>query len=231
VRTQLRGESRAGFLFDPLTGGRSDVGTWTPSIQFIMGKGAKFLDTLATIRYVLASTLQSGEISYMASNLDPSHPGDKTKMTFSYNGVGDPTTNPWRKNVEFRGGDHPQPNVWRMRIITGDPVGHDDSARFFPSVHSSKTYFFRETWGGGRHATFLAENGPNGPVVTNFSYGYTGVYNPRPMIAHIGAPPGRAGRADASVSEMLVWDVYIGLTGGRPTGPSTQSLEEAEETP
>jgi hypothetical protein len=229
LRTELRGENRAGFMFDPLTNGTT-IGNAIGNITIIKGQGARFNDNSALIRYPLVQTLQSGEHSFYATNVDPSHPGDKTKLTFHFDGVGDPTTSPWRKNLEFRGGDHPQFNVWRMRIITGDPFGHEDSARFFPDVHSSKTYFIRERWGGGVHSTFVAENSPNGPVIENFSYGYTGTYNPRPHIAYQGAPPGRAGLGDASVSEIVVWDVFVGTIGNRPTGPSTRALSTDELT-
>jgi hypothetical protein len=210
------------------------IGEPAGNITIRAGTGATFNDNTARIRYALPQTLQSGEHSFYATGLDVSHPGDKTKITFAYDGTGDPTTNDWRKNVEFRGGDHAavtgMENVWRLRMITGDSLAHDDSIRVFPKgIHSSKIFFVRERWGGGSHSLFIAEDGPNGPVSINFSYGYTGVYNPRPMIAYMGAPPGRAGFQDASVSEMTVWDVYIGVIGNRPGGPSTRGLTGSDE--
>jgi hypothetical protein len=214
VRTRDEPFSRAGALWDPLTIGRS-IGAVT-GVTFEGTGGARINDLTSNIMYRLAATVSSGEHSMYVDNLDPEHNGDKTKLMFHMEDNGqDPTVNEYRKNVEFRGDDHPEPGLIRLRIITGDPDDHFDSERIYGTFNKAIRYFVRERWGNGRHSIFIAEGGPQGKVVVDASYGYDGTYGPDPHLAYVGAPVGRGGPADASATGIRVSGVFIG-TGTRP---------------
>jgi hypothetical protein len=79
-------------------------------------------------------------------------------------------------------------------------------------------YFVRLTWGASRARLqiFNADGttGTLGSSVLDYDMGYGSyTYKPVPHTAWIGAPVGRAGPQDASVSNMTVKWVWIGAAG------------------
>ncbi len=120
------------------------------------------------------------------------------------------------------------PGQVRIRIIAGDSAEEAhrifDSAPAVPALVKNVWYFVRLTWGSGRARLriFNADGttGTLGSSVLDVDMGYGSfVYKPVPHTAWVGAPVGRAGPSDASVSNMTVKWVWIGGAGTtRPDG-------------
>ena len=78
-RTKLVGFNRAGELFDPLIHGET-IGTRAGSTTFMDRRGLRVDNASSWVRYVLASTLTSGEISVEVEGLCPDSPGMKSRI-------------------------------------------------------------------------------------------------------------------------------------------------------
>ncbi len=220
------GFQTATTLWDPLTNGKT-IGTAT-GMEFTKDVGARTVSNESTIRYDLLQTLNAGEYSFFVYNLNPLSAGDKTKLMSMQEGTDDITTNDYRFTVEKRGVSYTVPGQVRIRIIAGDSSEEAhrifDSAPTVPALVKNVWYFVRLTWGSGRARLriFNADGttGTLGSSVLDVDMGYGSfVYKPVPHTAWVGAPVGRAGPSDASVSNMTVKWVWIGGAGTtRPDG-------------
>jgi len=219
-----QGYQTATTLWDPLTNGKS-IGAAT-GMEF-SASGARTVGNESNIRYDLLQTISAGEYSFYVYNLNPLSSGDKTKLMSMQEGTGDITTNDYRFTVEKRGASYPVPSQVRIRIIAGD--ADEDDGRIFDSVPEvapvvkNVWYFVRLTWGASR-ARFQIFNadgttGAIGSQVFDKDLGYAPyIYKPVPHTAWIGAPVGRGGPQDASVSNMTVKWVWIGAAGSPRPG-------------
>jgi hypothetical protein len=215
-------------LWDVLTDGKT-IGVAT-GMEFVTGKGARTIGNESNIRYQLLQTLTEGEFSFYVDNLNPLSTGDKTKLMSMMEGDGDITTNDYRFTVEKRGASYTQPGQVRMRIITGEESRIFDSAPTVPPLQKARTYFVKLTWGGGRARLQIIEadatTGVLGRTVHDGDMGYgSHAYGPVPHVAYIGAPVGRAGSQDASVSNMTVRGVFIAGSGTSRPGSTFQPFD------
>jgi hypothetical protein len=205
-------------LWDPLVNGVS-IGR-AINMEFIPGQGARTVDNTSRITYNLLQTLSEGEFSFYAYNVNPLSAGDKTKLMSMQEGEDDITTNDYRFTFEKRGASYPTPGQVRVRIIAGD--SSPDAGRIFdggpiqPTLEKNVWYFVRSTWGSGAIRVFIADGGPDGRVRVDLTTRYGSfTYKPNPHVAHVGAPCGRGGCQDASVSNMTVKGVFIGGPGAK----------------
>jgi hypothetical protein len=218
------GYQTATTLWDPLTDGKT-IGRQT-GMEFST-TGARTIGNESNIRYDLLQTISAGEYSFYAYNLNPLSTGDKTKLMSMQEGTGDITTNDYRFTVEKRGASYTIPGQVRIRIIAGDSDEHAgriyDSAPTVPPLVKNVWYFVRLTWGASRARLQIynadGTTGALGSSVMDVDMGYGGyTYKPVPHTAWIGAPVGRAGPSDASVSNMTVKWVWIGAAGNPRPG-------------
>jgi hypothetical protein len=192
------------------------------NMEFTQGVGARTISNESRITYNLLQTLEAGEFSFYAYNLNPLSVGDKTKLMSMQEGSGDITTNDYRFTVEKRGSSYPVPGQVRIRIINGDGGDEEsihDNTPFVPPLVKAQWYYVKLTWGNNLVVFRIYNNDPNGALVASSSVAYPGrQYRPTPHVAYVGAPVGRGGSQDASVPNMTVKGVFIGGVGTvRPT--------------
>jgi len=213
------GYQTATTLWDPLVNGRT-IGRAT-GMEF-SATGARTIGNESNIRYDLLQTISAGEYSFYAYNLNPLSTGDKTKLMSMQEGTDDITTNDYRFTVEKRGASYPSPGQVRIRIIAGDSA--EGAGRIFDSAPEvaplvkNVWYFVRLTWGASRaKLQIFNANGTTGAIgslVFDKDLGYAPyTYKPVPHTAWIGAPVGRGGPQDGSVSNMTVKGVWISAAG------------------
>jgi hypothetical protein len=210
VRSRVEGFSRPGELYDPLTNG---VTVGSPrNVTFVRGQGVR-LDSLdSRVTYGLSQTLSEGEFSLLATGLNNASEGDSTKLFSMQQGTSDLTTNPYRATIEKR-----DRGTVTFRLIAGNADSRADSERRVVQFNPSATYFWKFTWGHGLGRLVVIEGGENGRVVYDASSSYGGTYRPNPHIAHLGAPPGRAGLPTASVPGAVISQVWLS-NRPRPSG-------------
>ena len=222
--TTPKGASDVGYqtataLWDPLTNGKT-IGT--PTGMEFSTTGARTIGNESNIRYDLLQTISAGEYSFYVYNLNPLSAGDKTKLMSMQEGTGDITTNDYRFTVEKRGASYPIPSQVRIRLIAGD--SDEDDGRIFDSapevapLEKNVWYFVRLVWGASRVVFQIYNaNGTTGAIGSQVFYkdmGYAPyIYKPVPHTAWVGAPVGRGGPQDASVSNMTVKWLWIGAAG------------------
>ena len=202
---KLPSYNNANELWDNLADGRS-IGT-VANGTFIQGRGILLPTFESHVTYQLVNTLQSGVTQFLVEGLDSDTNGGKTKVWSMQQGYSDITDNPYRYNLEKRGDDHPDSGKFRMRIITGNAAegGFFDSDRILPSsLVGSKTYYVKNSWGGGVVYFEIREGGPTGPTRATYTFTYRNTYKPSPHVVHIGAPVPRGGPADATVPGIIV---------------------------
>jgi hypothetical protein len=153
-----------------------------------------------------------GEFSVLATGLNNGSAGDSTKLFSMQQGSTDMTTNPYRATIEKR--DH---GTVTFRFIAGDVNARADSAREDYMFNPALLYFWKFTWRNGFARLVVLEGGENGRVVYNQGDSYSGTYRPTPHIAHLGAPPGRAGINTASVPGAVISNVWLS-SRPRPKG-------------
>ena len=219
----IPGYFRANEIWDPLT---SRVSVGIPTLMEFSADGARTISNESNIKYNLLATLESGEFSFLAYNLNPLSQGDKTKLMSMMEGDDDITDNDYRFTVEKRGVSYPAPGQVRIRVINGDAGDHaniHDSAPVVPAFEKARWYFVKLVWGNNQTRLRIWEcdsEGKIGSQIADVSVSYPGrQYRPTPHRAFIGAPVGRNGPIDASVHNMTVKWVFIGGPG--TTRPGT----------
>jgi hypothetical protein len=213
------GYQTATALWDPLTNGKT-IGR--PTGMEFSATGARTIGNDSNIRYDLLQTISAGEYSFYVYNLNPLSAGDKTKLMSMQEGTDDITTNDYRFTVEKRGASYIVPGQVRIRVIAGD--SDEDDGRIFDSapevapLEKNVWYFVRLVWGASRVVFQIYNaNGTTGAIGSQVFYkdmGYAPyIYKPVPHTAWVGAPVGRGGPQDASVSNMTVKWLWIGAAG------------------
>jgi hypothetical protein len=216
-RSRIEGFNRPGELFDPLTNG-STVGALI-NATLLMGQGVRLNSLGSRVTYTLPQNLPAGEFSLLATGLTSDSAGDSTKLFSMQQGSTDMTTNPYRATIEKR--DH---GTVTFRFIAGDVNARADSEREDYVFNPSLVYFWKFTWGNGFARLVVLEGGETGRVVYNQGDSYSGTYRPDPHIAHLGAPPGRAGINTASVPGAVISNVWLS-SRPRPVGLGSGILE------
>ena len=208
-RSRIEGFNRPGELFDPLTNG-STVGTLI-NATLLPGQGVR-LDSLGSrVTYTLPQNLPEGEFSVLATGLNSDSAGDSTKLFSMQQGSTDMTTNPYRATIEKR--DH---GTVTFRFIAGDVNARADSTRE-DYVFNPRPLFLEVHMGERLCTARRPRRWRAGRVVYNQGDSYSGTYRPNPHIAHLGAPPGRAGINTASVPGAIISNVWLS-SRPRPSG-------------
>ncbi len=90
------------------------------------------------------------------------------------------------------------------------------------SFSDERWYFWKFTWGTGRAALEVREDGPNGRVIYNTSKGTGGfAYRPVPHFVYLGSPVGRGGPQDASIPGSVYKNVWLS-SSPRPQFPASR---------
>jgi hypothetical protein len=193
-------------VYDPLFNGQT-VGQVFGPVTFIPNQGAKMEDLVSYIQYVLPTTVTSGEISLLATNVHGGTEGGKTKIMSMSEGTSDITTNARRFTIEKRG--EPE-NTIAWRVITNceriETVGGERVERNFDP---NRWYLWTATFGNGDFNLTVREDGPNGNVIYSFGKSYCGTYDPDPHYVYAGGPTGRAGPDSGTVPGMIVKQFWM----------------------
>lgn len=215
-RTKLGGYNRAGELFDPLNNGQT-IGERAGSTTFMGDRGLRVDTNTSWVKYQLAETLTSGEISVEVSGLYPNHPGEKSRIFSMADGTARLFDSPYLFNVQYRGLNGNPPNAISFKVLNGG-----DAFKFEPdftqrangvrALNPNTVYLWTATWG----TTFrlvVREGGATGPVIYDLSMPTSGTYNPVPHTVYLGA-------TDANI-ESGSWPgaIYRNLWVGRGPRP------------
>ena len=197
-----------GELYDPLLNGRS-IGTVNGSADFIPGVGVRLNDNNAYINYDLPSTISSGEISAVITNLCScsGQPGIKTRVFSMSQGYDNMTDNDRRFTVEKRSGSDKGVVAWRM-ITRQDQIDTEGAERVFVQFDPSHNYLWRAAYGGG-YFELTVDDLTVGGRVYQFGKSYHGEYNPIPHVAFLGAPPSTSGPQAGTVANMIVRHLWV----------------------
>jgi hypothetical protein len=221
-KSRLVGFNRPGELYDPLIHGET-VGEIVGSATFLPGRGIQLNNGQSWVRYLLASTITSGEFSMDIEGLRGNGPGDKAKVFGMQEGQGDFITNRYRVDVQYRGVIGAPPNAITFRALYGDSGDLDvryepDTATRFASVFSLNpafTYYWKATW-GSEFRVVVRDGGTGGTGVNGLQLYNVGMpsprgsYAPNPHYAYLGAPVGRSGAESASIGGTIYRNVWIG---------------------
>lgn len=202
-----QGYIAGGEVYDPLWNGKT-VGTINGPTRFVPDVGIQMLDFSSNVEYALGQSLTAGEISLLVTNAPAQTDGVKTKIMSMREGRSDITTNRRRFTIEKRGGHVPGQIGWRI-ITNVEEVSAVGPERVSRNFMADRTYLWTARWGNGVFNLQIREGGASGPVIYNFGKGYSGVYDPDPHMAYIGAPVGRGGPGDATVPGMIVRQLWI----------------------
>lgn len=188
-RSRLVGFNRAGELFDPLFHGDT-IGTRVGSTTFVEGEGLRINNDSSWVRYQLAQTITSGEISVEVKGLRPNTARDKSRIFSMMDGTFRLFDSRFLFNVQYRGLDGNPNNAISYKVLMGD-----DDLKYEPtfsqraagvrSLNPDTTYLWTATWG----STFrlVVRRSSNNDLVYDRSHSTPGTYNPSPHRVYLGA--------------------------------------------
>lgn len=217
-RTKAGGFNRAGELFDPLNNGQT-IGERSGSTTFMGDRGLRVDNATSWVKYQLAQTLTSGEISVEVSGLFPNHPGEKSRIFSMADGTPRLFDSPYLFNVQYRGLNGNPPNAISFKLLHGG-----ESFKYEPdftaraagvrTLNPDTVYLWTATWGSS-FRLIVREGGASGPVIYERSTGTPGNYNPVPHTVYLGA-------TDANI-ESGSWPgaIYRNLWVGSGPRPAT----------
>ena len=231
-RTKPVGFNRPGELYDPLVA--ETLGTSIGGTTFVPGEGLRVDSENAYVRYQLAQTLSSGEMSVEVKGLRANGPGQKLKIFSMMDGTGDLINSRYQLSVQYRGvGGNPDncisfKAVWGDRDVKLEPDFNwrADGIRF---LDPARWYLWTATWNPGAFRLVIRADGPTGEVVydrTISAPGGTGPYAPTPHFAYIGANSGAYGTETGSWPGVTYRNLWVG-SGPRPAGLGS-ALRSAE---
>jgi hypothetical protein len=217
VRTKLTGYNRAGELYDTLTSGNT-MGERGGSTTFMGTDGIKLNDQNSWVRYVLAQTLTSGEMSVEVKGLAPNGPGGKLKVFSMMDGGDNLISSHFLFNVQYRGVPGNPDNCISFKALYGtgadkfEPdLAQRNAAR--RSLNPNTYYLFQVFWSNTIRVV-VKEGGATGPINYELTIGApTGSYNPTPHTAYIGA---RAEGEDGTFPGTTYRNFWVG-NKPRPT--------------
>ena len=189
-RTKLAGFNRVGELYDPLTTGET-IGTRVGSTTFMCSQGLRVDNNDSWVKYQLASTLASGEISVEVSGLQPNGPEFKARIFSMMDGANYLFLSRFLFNVQYRGLNANPDNAISYKVLMGDPdlkfepdlAGRTEGARL---LNPNTTYLWTATWGDTFRLT-VREGGASGAIIYERSEETEGTYNPTPHTVYLGA--------------------------------------------
>lgn len=222
---------RGNEVLDLLSDGRT-VGEIRGAHTWLPGVGIRMDSWLSYVAYELPQNLQTGEFSFMATNVDEGNVGDKMKvMSMSEGCHTDITENDYRMTLEVRGSMYPSPGAIQMRIITGD--SRPEAGRIEDSIRNmdarwdrSAWYFFKVFWNSNTYVAGyeIRVGGPTGPVHDFQSFHAAPYpYRPVPHCVYIGSTLARGGPQDSTHQGMTVKNLWVS-GNARPTFPSIISM-------
>lgn len=189
-RTKPGGFNRAGALFDPLNNGQT-IGERVGSTTFMGDRGLRVDNPNSWVKYQLAQTLTSGEISVEVSGLFPNHPGEKSRIFSMADGTPRLFDSPYLFNVQYRGLNGNPTNAISFKLLHGG-----DSFKYEPDLaartagvrllNPDTVYLWTATWGTSFRLT-VREGGAGGTVIYDRTMNTPGVYNPVPHTVYLGA--------------------------------------------
>lgn len=190
-RTKVVGFNRPGELYDPLIHGET-IGAPSGRTTFMGTSGIRVDDANSWVRYQLASTLTSGEISVEVEGLRPNNPGGKSRILSMMDGGNNLFASKFLFNVQYRGVAGNPDNAVSYKLLMGDEdFKHEPDlgqrSAGIRSLNPSTTYLWTATWGTSFRLT-IREGGAGGAVIYDrIESTPSGTYNPSPHTAYLGA--------------------------------------------
>jgi hypothetical protein len=189
-RTKIVGFNRVGELYDPLTAGET-IGTRAGSTTFVGSQGLRIGSSASWVKYQLAATLTSGEISVEVSGLQPNGSAPKARIFSMMDGGSSLFLSKFLFNVQYRGADANPDNAISYKVLMGDSdlkfepdlAARRDGVRL---LNPNTTYLWTATWGGAFRLT-VREGGASGPIIYERSQATEGTYNPSPHTVYLGS--------------------------------------------
>ncbi len=217
-QTRIGGFNRAGELFDPLTNGQT-IGQRAGSTTFMGEQGLRVDNTTSWVKYQLAQTLTSGEISVEVTGLYPNHPGEKSRIFSMADGTPRLFDSAYLFNVQYRGLNGNPPNAISFKLLHGGEAfkyepDFGQRADGVRALNPGTTYLWAATW-GSTFRLVVREGGAAGAVIYDRSMPTAGTYNPTPHTVYLGA-------TDANI-ESGSWPgaIYRNLWVGSGPRPAT----------
>lgn len=215
-RTKEGGFNRPGALFDPLTNGQT-IGTRTGSTTFMGAQGLRVDNATSWVKYQLAQTLTSGEISVEVSGLAPNGAGSKARIFSMMDGGDTLFHSAYLFNVQYRGAAGNPDNAVSFKVLMGGEAfkfepDFNQRAAGVRSFNPNTTYLWTATWGSTFRLT-IREGGASGAIVYDMSMPTSGTYNPTPHTVYLGAND--AAYESGSYAGAIYRNFYVG-TGPRP---------------
>ncbi len=231
-RTKPLGFNRPGELYDPLVG--DPLGTSFGAISPGAGEGLRVDSENAYVRYELAQTLSSGEMSVEVKGLRANGPGQKLKIFSMMDGTGDLINSRYQLSVQYRGvGGNPD-NCISFKAVWGDrdeklEPDFGQRAASVQSLEPSRWYLWTAMWNPTAFRLVIRADGPTGQVIydrTISARSGTGPYAPSPHFVYIGANSGAYGTETGSWPGVTYRNLWVG-SGPRPAGLGS-ALRSAE---
>lgn len=210
-RTQAGGFNRPGELFDPLVGGTT-LGQRVGSTTDMGARGLRVDNNTSWVRYELAATLTSGEISVEVEGLAPNGAEDKSRIFSMMDGGSNLYNSKFLFNVQYRGQSGNPDNAISYKVLMGDsdlkyePDFGQRSAGV-RGLNPGTTYLWTATWGSSFQLT-VREGGVNGPVVYQQGQATPGTYNPMPHTVYLGAND--AAQESGSYAGAIYRNLWVG---------------------
>lgn len=189
-RTKAGGYNRAGELFDPLNNGQT-IGERVGSTTFMGEQGLRVDNANSWVKYQLAETLTSGEISVEVSGLAPNNPGFKSRIFSMMDGGTSLFHSPYLFNAQYRGVSGNPDNAISFKVLMGGEAfkyepDFNQRAAGIRALNPATTYLWTATWGTTFRLT-IREGGATGAVIYDMSMPTSGTYNPTPHTVYLGA--------------------------------------------
>ena len=183
-------------IFDPLTNGKH-VGRFSREITFMGTQGVRLDGKESVVEYRVPSTMQSGELSAIMTNIGNGSEEWKTKVLSMLDDDGvNVTDNTYRVTLDKRtfglGQNAPARYTFCVRQVN---ECHEPNAGG-QNWSRAKTYFWKFTWGGGQARLEIFDGGTpaqGGVRFVNLPTGYGGSWAPPRMLVRLGSVGGRAG--------------------------------------
>jgi hypothetical protein len=190
-RTKLVGFNRAGELYDPLIH-RETIGTRTGSTSFQGSDGLRVENDTSWVRYRLAQTLTSGEISVEVEGLRPCGSGQKARIFSMMDNASTLYQSKFLFNAQYRGCPGNPDNAISYKVLNGD-----NDYKYEPtlsqrragarSLNPGTTYLWTARW-GSTFRLIVREGGAGCRVIYDRSHATPGgTYNPSPHYVFLGA--------------------------------------------
>jgi len=224
-RTRIMGFNRPGELFDPLTNGET-LGSRSGSTTFLGTRGLRVDNPNSWVRYQLATTLTSGEISVEVEGLQPNGGGEKARIVSMMDNAANLFRSKFLFNVQYRGINGNPDNAVSYKVLMGDESlkYEPDFAQRSAGVRTfspNTTYLWTATWGSTFRLT-IREGGVNGPIIYDRSQSTPGTYNPTPHTAFLGAND--AADESGSYAGAIYRNLWVG-SGPRPATLGTAFVQ------